>query len=207
MISAPGIPGVVFGSMSDGDGRFDRGTRESIANSVGIADDWATVSQVHGATVVTVERPGHHGEADGLVTRQRGLPLVVATADCAPVALVGQHSVAMVHAGWRGVAAGIVAGAASAITRGGDTVVAAVIGPHIGPCCYEVGHEVIDAMGGHEATTAWGTLSADLASAIRSQLAGVTVVSTGQCTMDDITYASHRRDATPHRQIAIAWIP
>ncbi len=207
MISAPGVPGVVFGSLSDGDGRVDRLSRESIASSIGIADEWATVSQVHGATVVTVDRPGQYGEADGLVTTNRGLPLVVATADCAPVALVGQRSVSMVHAGWRGVAAGIVAEGVSAITRDGDTVVAAVIGPHIGPCCYEVGNEVIDAIGGHEATTAWGTRSADLESAIRSQLAGVPVVSTGQCTMDDVSYASHRRDATPHRQMAIAWIP
>ncbi len=207
MIHAPGVPGVVFGSLVDGDGRVDRNTREAIASSIGIADEWATVSQVHGSVVLFVDGPGHYGEADGLVTTTRGLPLVVATADCVPVALVGERSVSMVHAGWRGVSAGIVREAVAAIARGGDTVTSAVIGPHIRPCCYEVGHEVVESIGGYEAETTWGTLSADLESAIRSQLPAVAVVSTGECTMHDASYASHRRDATPLRQIAIAWIP
>jgi hypothetical protein len=207
MIRAPGVPGVVFGSLGDGDGRVDPKVREAIASSIGIATEWATVSQVHGAVVVPVDAPGHYGEADGLVTTTTGLPLVIATADCVPVALVGERSVAMVHAGWRGVSAGIVREAVAAIVLEDDIVTSAVIGPHIRSCCYEVGREVIDAIGGHEAETTWGTVSADLESAIRSQLPPVAVVSTGECTMDDSSYSSHRRDSTPHRQVAIAWIP
>ncbi len=207
MIRAPGVPGVVFGSLGDGDGRVDRKVREAVAGRIGITTEWATVSQVHGAVVVPVDTPGHYGEADGLVTTTSGLPLVVATADCVPVALVGERSVAMVHAGWKGVSAGIVREAVAAIALEDDTVTSAVIGPHIRTCCYEVGREVIDAIGGYEAETTWGTVSADLESAIRSQLPPVAVVSTGECTMDDTSYSSHRRDATPHRQVAIAWIP
>jgi hypothetical protein len=193
--------------LGDGDGRVDRTAREAVASTIGVADEWATVSQVHGAVVLSVDGPGHYGEADGLVTTTKGLPLVVATADCVPVALVGERSVSLVHAGWRGVSSGIVRNAGAAIDISGDTVTTAVIGPHIRTCCYEVGHEVVDSIGGYRAETTWGTLSADLESAIRSQLPAVAVVSTGECTMDDASYVSYRRDATPHRQIAIAWIP
>jgi YfiH family protein len=207
MISAPGVPGVAFGTLRDGDGRMDRTNRDAISRRAGIAAEWATVTQVHGATIVSVDGPGHYGEADGLVTTTPRLPLVVATADCVPVALVGQRSVGMVHAGWRGVAAGVIPEAVSLIERQGDNLVSAVIGPHIGACCYEVGQEVVDAIGGHQSTTTWGTRSADLGSAIRSQLPDVAVSSTGQCTMHDPSYASHRQDATPKRQVAIAWIP
>jgi YfiH family protein len=207
MISAPGIPGVVFGSLDDGDGRVDIQARRSISARLDISSAWATVDQVHGSTVVTVGGPGHFGEADGLITATRGLPIVVATADCVPVVLIGMYTVSIVHAGWRGVAAGIVPRTESALSDAGDRVSSVVIGPHIGPCCYEVGQEVIDAIGGHRATTGWGTMSADLGSAIQDQVSGVEIVSVGPCTMDDVSYASHRRDGTPARQIAIAWIP
>jgi YfiH family protein len=206
MISAPGVPGVVFGSLADGDGRVETDTRAAIAGELGISSDWATVRQIHGATVVPVDQPGDYGEADGLVTSTKSLPLVVATADCVPVGLIGRRTVAIVHAGWRGVAAGIVPLAAEAIAEADDSVRTVVIGPHIGPCCYEVGPDVIGAIGGHQGTTTWGTVSADLDAAIRQQIPNADVVSVGTCTMHDATYASHRRDGTALRQIAIAWV-
>jgi hypothetical protein len=207
MIVAPGVPGVVFGSLGDGDGRVDTETRHAVAVALDISPEWATVDQVHGATVVPVDRPGQFGDADGLVTATQGLPIVVATADCVPVALIGEHAVSIVHAGWRGVAAGIVPEAVAAIAQVDDRVSTVVIGPHIGPCCYEVGPEVIDEIRGHGGTTRWGTVSADLDSAIRSQLSGMDVISVGPCTMDDASFNSYRRDGTQNRQIAIAWIP
>ncbi len=207
MIFAPGVPGVVFGSLADGDGRLDGGVRSTIADALGISSEWATISQVHGARVVPARRPGHYGDADGIVTTTRGLPIVVGTADCVPIALVGRRSVSLVHAGWRGIAAGIVRTAAEAIEGCGDRLATVVMGPHIGPCCYEVGQEVIDAIGGHARTTTWNTMSADLGSAIRGQVDDADVISVGPCTMDDLSFASHRRDRTPLRQVAIAWIP
>lgn len=207
MILAPGIPGVAFGSLADGDGRIDRSSRIAIADQLGISTDWATISQVHGANIVSVDEAGHHGDADGLMTTIQGLPLVVATADCVPAAIMGRNTASIVHAGWRGVASGIVPKAVSTMEEGGDRVAAVVLGPHIGPCCYEVGPEVVDAIGGYASTTTWGTVSADLEEAIRAQVADVDVVSTGPCTMDQPRYASHRRDGTPERQVAIAWIP
>jgi len=207
MILAPGVPGAAFGSLSDGDGRVDRSSRVAISDELGISPDWATVTQVHGDTIVSVVDAGHHGEADGLATATPGLPLVVATADCVPVVVMGHRNVAIVHAGWRGVANGIVPEAVSIIQRSDDSVSAVVIGPHIGACCYEVGGDVIEAIGGNAATTTWGTVSADLEAAIRSQVPGASVVSTGPCTMGEFHYASHRRDGTSERQVAIAWIP
>jgi len=95
--------------------------------------------QVHGATV---RRAGRTGEAgDGLWTDTGGEPLLVFTADCLPIALVrtgAPPALAALHVGWRGLLAGIVQAGAGAL--GGS--LAAVVGPGIGPCCYEVGEEV-----------------------------------------------------------------
>ena len=99
--------------------------------------------QVHGADVRRAAGSGEPG--DGLWTDTPGEPLLVFTADCLPVAIVrangGAPAVAALHVGWRGLLAGILENAAS-ILGGGR--LAAVIGPGIGPCCYEVGREVAD---------------------------------------------------------------
>ncbi len=82
---------------------------------------------------------------------------------------------------------------------------AAVLGPHIGPCCYEVGTEVIEAVGGHESRTMWGTVSLDLAGAIREQLVDIPVEEVAICTREDGRFSSHRRNGTSHRQVTVAW--
>jgi purine-nucleoside/S-methyl-5'-thioadenosine phosphorylase / adenosine deaminase len=77
---------------------------------------------------------------DGQATARPGLAPLVLVADCLPVALAGDDGVAMVHCGWRGLAGGIIARAAEAVGAN-----AAAVGPGIGPCCYEVGDEVLTA--------------------------------------------------------------
>lgn len=98
--------------------------------------------QRHGARVNRA-RPGVVGEVgDGLWTDEPELPLLALGADCVPIAIAvtgAQPALAVVHAGWRGLAAGVVAEAVAAL---GGARTAAVIGPAIGPCCYEVGAEV-----------------------------------------------------------------
>jgi YfiH family protein len=99
--------------------------------------------QVHSARVVHAT-PGRRGEedADGLWTDEPGVPILAMSADCLPIVLVrtdGSRAVAVVHAGWKGLLAGIVAAGMKAL---GGGAVAAAIGPAIGPCCYEVGDEV-----------------------------------------------------------------
>jgi YfiH family protein len=99
--------------------------------------------QVHSSRVVRAA-PGARGErADGLWTDEPGLPVLAMSADCLPIALVRSDgdapAVAVLHAGWRGLLDGI---AASGVEALGTGILAAAIGPAIGPCCYEVGEEV-----------------------------------------------------------------
>jgi YfiH family protein len=95
--------------------------------------------QVHSPTV---HRAGKRGEpGDGLWTDEAGLPMLAFSADCLPIAVArtdGERRLAVVHAGWRGLSEGVVPTAVEAV--GGAS--AAVVGPAIGPCCYEVGEEV-----------------------------------------------------------------
>ncbi len=98
----------------------------------------AWVRQVAGDGVLEVKGPGFAGEADALVTRENGNALVVAVADCVPVALVGEGVVGMVHSGWRGSLAEISFKAARKV--GGS--IRAYIGPCIRGCCYEVSKEL-----------------------------------------------------------------
>jgi hypothetical protein len=207
MIEPPGAPGVVFGARADGDARSDGQAREALSTRFGISRNWATIRQVHGAVVATADGPGFYGEADALVTNTRGLPIAIATADCVPVVLVSRRARAVVHTGWRGVAGGAVPAAMQEMERSGDTVVQAIIGPHIGPCCYEVGREVVDAIGGFEARTRSGGVSVDLAAAVSAQMGGIEIVDIGLCTFEDENMASYRQDGTPDRQVTVAWIP
>ena len=98
--------------------------------------------QVHSNRVVRAV-PGQQGEeADGLWTTEPGIPLLAMTADCLPIVLVrteGTPALAVLHAGWKGLLADIVAAGVAAL---GGGALAAAIGPAIGPCCYEVGEEV-----------------------------------------------------------------
>ena len=98
----------------------------------------AWVRQVAGDGVVEVEGPGLAGEADALLTHGKGYALVVAVADCVPVALVGEGVVGMVHSGWRGTLAEIGGKAA----RRMGVKLRAYIGPCIRGCCYEVSEEL-----------------------------------------------------------------
>ncbi len=207
MIVPPGIRGVAFGTRVDGDGRSDDARRATISAKLGISPVWATITQVHGTRCVHVSEPGFHGEGDALLTATVGLPIVVAAADCVPVALIGESSRAVVHAGWRGVAAGVVPCTLEMMDALGDRPITAVLGPHIGACCYEVGPEVVDAIGGFAARTRSGSTSVDLSAALRSQLDGIDVIDVGVCTRDDAAMASYREDGTLERQVTIVWIP
>jgi YfiH family protein len=134
------------------DPRSVQSNRERVVRGLGI-EPFATAEQVHGATVASGDG-GHRAAgfdrpdtrvpaADALVTSTVGVPVAVLTADCLPVVMsaVGQGPVAAVHAGWRGLAAGILARALGAFA-GTDGVLVS-IGPSIRPCHYEVGEEVV----------------------------------------------------------------
>lgn len=207
MILARGFPGIAFTEAGDGDLRHDSVARRTVSDALGIPHGWAVVNQMHGPHIAIAHSGGNLGDADGIVTSVSMLPIAVSVADCVPVVIVGTGAVAVVHAGWRGVASGVVSSALHVMDVSGVRVKGAVIGPHIGPCCFEVGSEVVEAVGGYEATTTGGSLSVDLAWAIRDQLGDIEIESKPECTMHDDRFYSHRRNETRKRQMAVAWIP
>jgi polyphenol oxidase len=165
----------------------------------------AQARQVHGTRVVEA-RPLDGGEppdADGQVTGARGVAPMVLTADCLPVALVAPEGVAMLHAGWRGLAGGILTEGADALRALGASRIAAAIGPGAGPCCYEVGDEVHAAFG-----TSGRTVDLKAIARERLDAAGVDEVhDCGLCTMcDPERFFSHRRDrGVTGRQAGVTW--
>jgi YfiH family protein len=145
------------------------------------------------------------GEADGHATALRGLGVMVLTADCLPVALGAHGAVAIVHAGWRGLAAGVLEQGVRALRELGEDDPVAVIGPGAGACCYEVGGEVHTALGVRRRGR-----HIDLKAIARERLlaAGVADVrDVGACTICDERFFSHRREGTrAGRQAGLAWL-
>ena len=173
---------------------------------------WAGGQQVHGRRVVAVARPRlkEKPRTDGLITRSPGLTLRVFTADCVPVFLMDpvRRAIGLVHAGWRGVRAGIVSKAIKELGRCYQTRPAdvhAAFGPHIGKCCFEVGPDVAGFFKEIRGAVAGRRL--DLSAVLRAQLidAGVSgrhMTAAPGCTACDAIYFSYRRDQTEKRQAA-----
>jgi polyphenol oxidase len=178
--------------------------------------------QVHGTTVLrsrtdadipasdsaTAQPPV---EADGQATSVVGIGAIVLTADCLPVALGMDGAVAIVHAGWRGLAAGVLEQGVRALRElGGEGDLVAVIGPGAGPCCYEVGEEVHLAFGGAHRIGPPPGRRIDLKAIARDRLlaAGVSEVrDVAACTICDERFFSYRREGDrAGRQGAVAWL-
>jgi copper oxidase (laccase) domain-containing protein len=183
---------------------------------------WVMADEVHGVDVVTVDslRPVSWpmaGVGDVLVARRSGEVLAVWVADCAPVALFGGDGRTRVvaHAGWRGLADGVLDVAVDEIETGGTSVVAAVLGPCIHPCCYEFGADDLDrvangvgaAVSEVTGSTQWGTLALDMPAAVAAGLARreIALDVVGTCTGCDDRFRSHRRRADPERHALLAW--
>ncbi len=169
--------------------------------------------QVHGRAITTAAacRRDPVPEADGVVSTEPGVAIGIVTADCVPLLLASDagDAVAVVHAGWRGLACGVVAQGVDALRRSaGEARIVAVIGPHIGPCCYEVDTPVLEAL-----SSALGCLDAVLrpsrvhhAFLDLGALAGVALEASGVaagdirrlpdvCTRcDPLRFHSYRRD-------------
>ncbi len=180
------------------------------------APHWLT--QVHGTTIVDAALAGEGVEADGSWTNQPGCVCAVLTADCLPVLLSDRQGscVAAVHAGWRGLAAGVIEAAVSKLQPvGGDLL--AWLGPAIGPRAFAVGDDVRDVFVGHDPRAAGaftrrpdGSLYADLYALARQRLAalGVHDVFGGQdCTASDAgRFFSYRRDGVTGRMATLIWL-
>lgn len=174
----------------------------------------AWVRQVHGSAVLPATS-GLSGEGDGVWSRQPALAVSVVTADCVPILIGGSGVVAAVHAGWRGIEAGIVGEALSRL-EADPAGLTAWIGPAIGLCCYEVGEDVAArieaAVGGRWSSPGpRGRPHLDLVGAVTAQLrrAGLdSIRGVSACTRCQVgRLASYRRDGQgAGRNIALAWL-
>lgn len=186
---------------------------------------WAMLDQIHGTTTVDLDRVAPEGSVamgrpmcavgDVSHTDTPGRCLAIWAADCAEVVLVTANGrLVVAHAGWRGLAAGVLDAVLDAAGRGG--VLAAILGPVIHPCCYEFGEREmrkvergVHARSGTIAgTTDAGTLALDIPAAVRAGLAvrNITLDVVGPCTGCDPTWFSHRVRGDTGRHATVAWI-
>jgi purine-nucleoside/S-methyl-5'-thioadenosine phosphorylase / adenosine deaminase len=190
-----------------------RGSAEAAPRDVALA------KQVHGVTLVRAPFAGRP-EADALWSEMPGTAVGVVTADCVPILIAHRDGrfVAAVHAGWRGSAARIGALTVRALVR--ETGVPpseliAAIGPHIGPCCYEVDEPVLAAIPERSVfrPARPGHAMLDLFALNRLQLVGAGVPAhaierVGGCTAcDSERYWSYRRDKVAGRLLHFARVP
>jgi len=174
--------------------------------------------QVHGPTIVRVDVDSafDEPEADATVTGVPGVVLAILTADCLPVVFAADDGseLGAAHAGWRGLAAGVLEATVAAL-RMPPARVRAWLGPAAGPQAYEVGAEVYDAFVAQDSDAAAafvatrpGHWRVDLYALARRRLAaaGVTrVAGGGLCTISDPRFFSHRRDRRTGRMATLVW--
>jgi len=188
--------------------------RRALQDRLGVALAWG--HQVHGTRVAVASRAPSSSaapeQADGQATVAAGVAATVMVADCVPIVVAGEGAVAVLHAGWRGLAAGIISeGVGRLRDLGAGGPLSAAIGPGAGPCCYEVGEEVHAAFSTHGAAARYGR-NLDLKAVAASELerAGVEQVhDVGLCTIcsDSSLFFSHRRDrGVTGRQAGLAWL-
>lgn len=201
--------------------------RERLTDMLGLPGEPRWLNQVHGTTVLDLdgELPvsrrspsGPPPAADGAVTALTGQPCVIQTADCLPVLLCDASGtrVGAAHAGWRGLAGGVLESAVLGMSVGPDRLLA-WIGPGIGPRAYEVGTEVKESFVAIDpaaarcfAVNARGRWQADLYGLARQRLeaAGVKAIyGGGWCTHSEAErFFSHRREAPCGRMATLIWL-
>lgn len=176
------------------------------------------LDQVHGTTVVDAETLTHPVQADASVTKSPGCVSVIMVADCLPILLANRAGsiVAAAHAGWRGLAGGVIENTIRALDTPPQNLLA-YLGPAIGPSAFEVGDDVREVFVAVDraAETAFrphrpGKWLADLFGLARQRLARAGVLNVfggGHCTFSDpARFFSHRRDKVSGRMAALIWI-
>jgi hypothetical protein len=175
------------------------------------------LSQVHGVTVADLDSAKLKGPADAAVARGVGKVCAILTADCLPIVLATDSGdmVAAAHAGWRGLAAGVIEATVRAMAVPAGRLMA-WLGPAIGPQHFEVGAEVRDALLSGDAhavdgfaQNSRGRFMADLWMLARRRLETLGVIRIyggGECTFTRTDrYFSHRRDGITGRQATLIW--
>ena len=214
---------IMTTDRSDGDVHPERVPYdELVARQLGATGRrWVMIDEVHGTDVVDVtDRDAGSpmvGIGDVIVTNSIDLDVAIWTADCAPIFLLADDGTTVgAHGGWRGLADGVIDVAVDAVRRNGGHVVAAVLGPVIGPCCYEFGQDdlALVASGVHTrpaaiaGTTLDGATALDVPAAVRSALEHHAIVldRVGPCTGCDERWFSHRVRGDLGRHATVASI-
>jgi YfiH family protein len=202
-----------LGRNTDDDPARVRANYAAVAETVGLAP--APCHQVHGTTIhrPTAARGSDLPEADGQLVVDPGLAPMVTVADCLPIVVASSSAAVVLHAGWRGLAGGVVANGVRelGLASGASERLAAAIGPGAGGCCYEVGDEVHAVFAAGYPHARRGR-NLDLKAIAREQLERVGVAEVhdlGMCTLcgDPSLFFSHRRDrGVTGRQAGIAWL-
>jgi YfiH family protein len=164
--------------------------------------------QVHGSALIDADSPPPSPTGDAAYARRRGSVCAVMVADCMPVFFTDGTQVAVAHAGWRGLAAGVLEATLEKFDAG---QVICWLGPTIGPEAYEVGEDVRAAFAGHESAftaTRPGHWLLDLYAVARERLKGVKGIYGGDfCTYtDEKRFFSYRRDKAKERMAALIWL-
>jgi YfiH family protein len=220
-LSPPPFDRLNLGLRCGDDPALARANRERLATWLQLPSAPHWLDQVHGTAVVRLASPPSGGPepvADAAVTAAPGVVLAILTADCLPVLLAARDGgeIGAAHAGWRGLAAGVLEATVAAMATPASGLVA-WLGPAAGPRAYEIGAEVREAFLAHDpaaatafAATRPGHWRVDLYALARQRLAAAGVASVhggGECTISDpARYFSHRRDGRSGRLATLAWL-
>lgn len=215
-VSQPPFDSFNLGSRGGDDMAAVEDNRHALVENFALPSAPRWLRQVHGTTVA-IEPGSDEPEADAAITRTPGTVLAILTADCLPVVFAARDGsvIAAAHAGWRGLAAGMLEATVAAMRASPEEIVA-WLGPAAGPASYEVGREVFEAFVAGDtgaqaafAATREGHWRVDLYALARMRLAraGVTNLHGGGLdTIADPRFFSHRRDQRTGRMATLAWM-
>ena len=208
--------GFNLGDHVDDDRQSVAANRELLRRELPAEPLW--LAQVHGTRCVDAATASPDVEADASATRQRGVVCAVLTADCLPVLLCDDAAtvVGVAHAGWRGLAAGVIESTVAAMAEPGMRLMA-WLGPAIGPQAFEVGGEVRDLFIAQDPQAAGAFAAGDSGkwlcdihqlAAQRLHALGIDrIARSGCCTMSDAgSFFSYRRDGVTGRMASLIWL-
>ena len=170
------------------------------------------LDQVHGNQVASIEKICEPPIADAAFTRVKGIALAVMVADCVPILFTSDEVVGVAHVGRRGLVNGVIAQAAAVLKSISPTNLAAHVGPHICPSCYEISpdlaNEISQKFPEFIAQSRWGTPSIDMRSSIirQLQIEEIETNDLSHCTYEDENLFSYRRDQKTGRNAGIVWL-
>ena len=178
---------------------------------------WSYLKHVHGGKIIRIRNSGDSQgeEGDGMISTTSGIPMAIQIADCAPIALICETPViGIIHAGWRGLLAGIVQNACTVMGELGGHPTTAIVGPCIYPKHYEFGSVELKHMTREfgptvESETLVGTPALDIPETVKIALRRNNVLDThfiGDCTASSEKHWSHRVGGDKERQAMIAWL-